>query len=185
MEVEGDEVKKSVEDLKRYLPKRYECLAMAQHAIGDKKVSKNVISALLELTSISSQNAYESYVLAIINQSKETWDELALAAALSPISALVVRFSHIYKLLQRTTKILTFELNRSDSQTFSLRAQIEAAETLKISESEIGAILELQILCLDSNLDKPETLVVIGETLEALLTIYSTEEFPMRRARYV
>lgn len=125
------------------------------------------------------QLAYDAYVSAITALSDDSKVTLGRIAATSSISALVVREANLFKLVQRSTKLAAFDLLLPGPKT-SLRERLSGAG---YSTSASAAIIELQVVSLEPNLDKIEAFNTIPALLNDLLELYTPAQFPMRRAR--
>jgi separase len=93
----------------------------------------------------------------------------------------LTREEALFKVVQRTTKLATFEL-LLPGQDSSLLKRLHSAG---YSVSTIAAVIELQIASLERNLDQLEALNAITGLLHDLLVLYDPVNFPMRRSRYV
>ena len=129
----------------------------------------------------SLQFAYQAYVSAMFSYAPQVFSDLAQSAATLPISTLLTREPALYKLIQRSTRLATFDLLLVGPAN-SLRGRMELAGF----SSEVSAtILELQLVSLETCLHKLEALQLVPTLLEDLLALYDPALHPMRRARYI
>lgn len=129
----------------------------------------------------SRQLAYEAYISAVLAHSKDGLGQLETAASTLPVSTILVRETTLFKLVQRATKLATFDLLLPGPQA-CLRQQLLDAG---YSSSASGLVVELQVASLEPSLDKAEAQSVIPAMLEGLLLLYTPARHPMRRARFV
>ncbi|GAA5868801.1 hypothetical protein JCM1840_005124 [Sporobolomyces johnsonii] len=161
-----EERKEAVRDLERLMARRWELLAIAQHAIGEKKA------------------AYDAYVSAVRAQPNSILDSLSRDASTTPLSKLVDMHASLYKLIQRLTRIATFDLLLPPSHiSLSYSLSPPSAPTPAPSPAVQGILLELQLAAIDLTSEKLESQRAASAVLDALEGVYRAQEFPMRRAR--
>ncbi|GAA5940472.1 hypothetical protein JCM1841_001027 [Sporobolomyces salmonicolor] len=159
-----EERKEAVRDLERLMARRWELLAVAQHAIGEKKA------------------AYDAYVSAVLAQPVSILDSLSQDASKTPLSKLLDMHAPLYKLIQRLTRIATFDLLLPPSQ-ISLSYSLSPPSGPTPSPAVRGVLLELQLAALDLTSEKLESQRAASAVLDALEDVYRAQDFPMRRAR--
>lgn len=125
--------------------------------------------------------AVEAYISAIVDQAPESISQFSNLASTIAFSTLVEREPSLVKLIHRVTKLSTFDL-LLDGNAVSLGPRLAAAG---FDAAALGAILEIQVSCLQAHLDKSEAAAAIPALLGSILEIYLAEDFPVRRARLV
>lgn len=106
---------------------------------------------------------------------------IAHAASTTPISMVVSSEATLFKLIQRSTRLAAFELLLPASKV-NLRPQLAATE---YPTAVTATLLELQLAGLEGSLNKVEALGMMSALIQDLLSLYTAEEYPMRRARSV
>ncbi|GAA5958016.1 hypothetical protein JCM21900_004746 [Sporobolomyces salmonicolor] len=159
-----EERKEAVRDLERLMARRWELLAVAQHAIGEKKA------------------AYDAYVSAVLAQPVPILDSLSRDASKTPLAKLLDMHAPLYKLIQRLTRIATFDLLLPPSE-ISLSHSLSFPSGPTPSPAVRGVLLELQLAALDLTSEKLESQRAASAVLDALEDVYRAQDFPMRRAR--
>ncbi|GAA5908652.1 hypothetical protein JCM5296_006001 [Sporobolomyces johnsonii] len=161
-----EERKEAVRDLERLMARRWELLALAQHAVGEKKA------------------AYDAYVSAVRAQPASLLESLSQDASKTPLSKLVDMHASLYKLIQRLTRIATFDLLLPPSHiSLSYSLSPPSALTPAPSPAVQGILLELQLAAIDLTSERLESQRAAIAVLDALESVYRAQEFPMRRAR--
>lgn len=127
------------------------------------------------------QAAFDAQVCAIANQTPQILQDLSQTAATSPLSTILLRQASLYSLIQRTTKLATFDLLLGLDAC--LLERIQSFGTL--DRSAAGAVVEIQIASLEQNLGHEDSVKPIHAMLDALLVLYVPEDYPLRRARSV
>lgn len=139
--------------------------------------------AFIELGSLFSpyQLAHAAYVSSITGHSPISFATLSTLSSSTPLPTLLTHQSaaNLYKLIQRATRLATFELLLPGSEV-CLHKQLEEAG---VGDMARAVCLEMQIASLETLLDKAEAQDVLPCLIEALLEIYEEERFPIRRAR--
>ncbi|KAL8280628.1 hypothetical protein RQP46_006951 [Phenoliferia psychrophenolica] len=162
---EAEDVAAAMEDLRNHVAKRYELLALANQAIGNKE---------------SRELALEAYTSAILTQPPATLLALESALRTLPVAALLSReHAGLFRTVQRATKLAAFDL-RLDASRVSLRDRLRDAGH---SSATTAAVLELQLAAMETSLDREESAPIVATLLEALLQLYTPAQNPMRRAR--
>ncbi|GAA6064363.1 hypothetical protein JCM10212_005877 [Sporobolomyces blumeae] len=156
---EIDEVKK---DLQKVRSRRWELLAMAQHAVGDR------------------QAAHAAYIAATLSQAPIIVSSLSSDAASHPLSTIAETYAPLFKLVQRATRLATFDLLLAPEQV-SLASHFGTESA--VPRDVQGILLELQLFALDQTLDHPSSRLAASAVLGSLERTYRAEDFPMRRAR--
>ncbi|GAA5849620.1 hypothetical protein JCM8547_000513 [Rhodosporidiobolus lusitaniae] len=157
-EKEEKDVREAVRDLESLMARRWELVALAQHAVGDKK------------------GAYDAYVSSILFQPPTVFSSLAADASRLPLRTFTSTHSALYKLVQRSTRLGVFDLLLPPSA-------IPFPSSPSLSPAARGILLELELSALDSCSDKPEARRVSFAIVGALEELYKSGEFPLRRAR--
>ncbi|KAI5475793.1 cysteine-type endopeptidase, separase [Pseudohyphozyma bogoriensis] len=160
MEVDGEEedgeVRDAKRDLREHAGKRWELVGLAAAGVGDK------------------QSAYEAYVSAVTTQPPSTFTALSSTLpALLPHSS---PLSKLYQLVQRVTRLGTYDLLKTESLK-------EALEDAGRSGLEVAGALEMQLVALEGVVERREGRVMVGVLVEELLKVYSVKRWPLRRAR--
>lgn len=154
------------------------------------KLSATRRCAPLSLTPVSAasahplfwQLAHAAYVSSITGHSPSSFAILSALSSSTPLSTLIAReAANLYKLIQRATRLATFELLLPGPEV-CLHKQLEEA---RVGEMARAICLEMQIACLETLLDKTEAQEVLPSLIEALLELYDEERYPIRRARSV
>ncbi|GAA5928121.1 separase [Sporobolomyces koalae] len=151
---------KILNDLKKNVAKRWELLGLAQHVIEDRK------------------SAYQNYVSAISAQPPTLLESLASDASSESLGYIIDTYSPLVKLVERTTRIATFDL-LLPPETVSLAHTLDSA----LSRDLKGALLEFQLYALDQVFEQTSSQKAANAVLAALDQVYTAREFPIRRAR--
>ncbi|GAA6007706.1 hypothetical protein JCM10207_004847 [Rhodosporidiobolus poonsookiae] len=158
------ETKEAMRDLERLMSRRWELWALAAHAVGDKKT------------------AHAAYVSAILSSPSSLFTALSASAASSPLPALLSTptspAAALYKLIQRATRLATFDLLLPSSSI-----PLTPASDAPLPPAAHGLLLELQLAALAPFADKPDARRATAAILAALEGVYGRAGFPLRRAR--
>ncbi|BGP15795.1 separin protein [Rhodosporidiobolus nylandii] len=157
------EKRDAMRDLQKLAARRSELLALAAHAVGDKK------------------SAYESYVSAVLSQPTSVISTLAADSARLPLSTLLTSHASLNKLIQRLTRLGVFDL-LLPSTSIPINS---AAASDDLPCAVRGFLLEAQLAALESSAspDRPEARKASFAILAGLEEVYGRDEFPLRRAR--
>ncbi|SCV67820.1 BQ2448_5431 [Microbotryum intermedium] len=147
-------------DCRKYATKRFELLALAHHSIGEKTA------------------ALQAYVDALSFLPIESRDSLGAALSVSDLLKQKQSMTTV-KLIQRITKLATFDLLLPGSQV----SLLDALKSSGFETRTMGMVLEVQVHTLEAAMDKVEAGKAMSALVHDLLTLYNENEFPIRRAR--
>ncbi|KAK4048368.1 separin protein [Microbotryomycetes sp. JL221] len=151
----------SIKDIQRHAAKRWELLALCRHSIGDRKL------------------ALEAFRAAILAQALNEAEGLAQDFIKNPASELSESRPFLFRLVQRFTKLATVEL-LFDSDTISLFTEATANQ---LDQKAAALLVEMQVLSLQTHVDKPEAQAAVAKLAQELSMEYSVLDSSMRRAR--
>ncbi|GAA5910865.1 separase [Sporobolomyces salmoneus] len=150
-------------DLEKNAGRRWELLGLAQHVIDDKKA------------------AHGAYLAAILAQPPTLLEQLSVDASQRSLSHLIETYSPLVKLVDRATRLSTFDLLLSPEQV-SFGGSF-ASSTTSLSPDLRGILLEFQLHALDQVSEQTSSQRAASAVLASLESVYSASEFPLRRAR--
>ncbi|KAA1090974.1 hypothetical protein PGT21_019603 [Puccinia graminis f. sp. tritici] len=156
-----DDANGELEVLKRQLLKRWELLAICY-------------------LQIDRSQAYQAYVSAVASHSEADFRTLGkIADDGSDLQGALDVLPGLCKLVQRVTWLATCDMLLPISKCNLL----ESLAPKKLSNSEVGAILELQLQYLYQNTRKSECRLALKAILDECSQIYQSATHPFRRAR--
>ncbi|GAA6018536.1 hypothetical protein JCM11491_006438 [Sporobolomyces phaffii] len=150
-------------DLEKTAGRRWELLGLAHHVVGDRKA------------------AYEAYLSAILAQPPLLFAQLRNDCSQQPLSTLLDSYGPLYKLVERATRISTFDLLLPPREV-SFGHHISTLLQPLPAELQ-GILLEFQLHSFDQVLEQPSSQRAAAAVLASLDQVYSAKEYPIRRAR--
>ncbi|KAK4053371.1 separin protein [Microbotryomycetes sp. JL201] len=170
-----------VDELRRQATKRWELLGMCRHTIGDKKVrpSASVLGFRLAEYLIPKQLALAAFEHAIFAACVVDAKALEDTTESTSPTQLSEQFPTLFRLIQRSSKLATFELLHDPSDIGIAPRMIAHA----VAAESAALLMELQILSLKSHMDRSEAHAAIVTIIQQLLGQYPATVAPLRRAR--
>lgn len=158
--LDGRDALEGLTDLRRQLVRRWELMALCYLKLDKRK-------------------AHSAYISALLAHPPVDVSAVAQACGRLPLPEATSELSNFVKTVQRISRLAVFDLLLSPEEC-SLQSALDSASA---PANAVGMALELQAASLAPHVRKEGCAATIGRIFEQLLDVYTSQRYPLRRAR--